>query len=134
MSMTDALVSNKPRLFTSRFTNETWEQNKAYKARLGWRGALYGAPRRVKVSLPLGRYMFVLEMNNDTNQTLGVGLVRNNVVCEKKFRIYSEGNYNRYIYRGKYRIKEEMMKHVHYYTLFSREKQCKLTEGRNVNG
>ena len=65
----EAFTSNKPRLFTSRFTNETWNQNQKYKEKIGWKGSLYGAPRRVKQSLPLNRFMFVLEMNNDTNQT-----------------------------------------------------------------
>lgn len=132
----EALTSNKPRLFTSRFTNETWNQNQKYKEKIGWKGSLYGAPRRVKQSLPLNRFMFVLEMNNDTNQTLGVGLVRNMVACEKKFKIYEEGNYNRFIYRSKYRIgKEDMSRsekallEVFDTILFRGRRHCKLSQG-----
>lgn len=133
----DALVSNKPRIFTSRFTNETLLQNREYKKRLGgWKGSLYGTPRRVKASLPLNRYMFVLEMNNDTNTTIGIGLVRNMIYCEKVHRIYNEGNYNRFIYKSKYRIdKEEMSRsekallEVFDVLLFKGRRHCKLSQG-----
>ena len=46
--------------------------------------------------------MIVLEMHNDINRIIGLGLVRNAPLkCNK---IYSCGNYNRYTYEGRVRV------------------------------
>jgi len=47
--------------------------------------------------------MFVLEMNNDTNRIMGIGMVKNHPICNK-YRVYRHGNYNRYVFTSKYRI------------------------------
>jgi hypothetical protein len=52
--------------------------------------------------------MFVLEMNNDTNKIIGIGMVRNHPVVNK-YSVYSEGNYNRYVFVGKTRIDRSEM-------------------------
>jgi hypothetical protein len=46
--------------------------------------------------------MFVLEMNNDTNRIIGIGMLRN--IPRKGNIVYEEGNYNRFSYIGKKRI------------------------------
>ena len=43
-------------------------------------------------------------MHNDINKIKGIGLIKNAVVINKYHKIYSDGNYNRYTYRSKYRI------------------------------
>ena len=45
----------------------------------------------------------VLEMNNDTNTIMAVGLCVNKPFVEK-YSVYQESNYNRFSYVGKYRI------------------------------
>jgi hypothetical protein len=52
--------------------------------------------------------MFVLEMNNDTNQIMGIGMVRNHPT-QNKYNVYQNDNFNRYVYTGKYRIDRESM-------------------------
>jgi hypothetical protein len=52
--------------------------------------------------------MFVLEMNNDTNKIMGIGMVRNRAIVSK-ISVYSNGNYNRYVYIGKTRINRTEM-------------------------
>jgi hypothetical protein len=52
--------------------------------------------------------MFVLEMNNDTNKIIGVGMIRNHAICSK-YHVYENGTYNRYAYSGKYRIDRSEM-------------------------
>jgi hypothetical protein len=47
--------------------------------------------------------MFVVEMNNDLNRIMGIGFVRNRPYV-RKYAVYSNMNYNRYVYVGKYRI------------------------------
>ena len=47
--------------------------------------------------------MFVLEMNNDTNQIVGIGMVKNRAIRDK-YKVYENGNYNRYVFVGNNRI------------------------------
>ena len=47
-------------------------------------------------------------MNNDTNQIIGVGMVRNHPIVNK-YTVYSNGNYNRYVFVGKTRIDRSEM-------------------------
>ena len=48
--------------------------------------------------------MFVLEMHNDKNKIQGIGLIKNKNVIGSYHKIYSDGNYNRYTYKSKFRI------------------------------
>jgi hypothetical protein len=52
--------------------------------------------------------MFVLEMNNDKNEILGVGMVMNRPKINKHL-VYGHGNYNRYNFIGNYRIDRKEM-------------------------
>jgi len=48
--------------------------------------------------------VFVLEMNNDQNKIMGIGLIRNYINPKYKMCIYtSDTNYNRYIYNSAFR-------------------------------
>jgi hypothetical protein len=48
-------------------------------------------------------------MNNDENRIEGIGLISNNIVFDKKHRIYDDSNYNRFIYRGDHWMSREKM-------------------------
>ena len=48
--------------------------------------------------------LYVLEMNNDTNQIMGVGIIRNFIKMDRHHSIYSDQNFNRFSYGGKRRI------------------------------
>ena len=60
--------------------------------------------------------VYVLEMNNDTNQVMGIGLIRNYINPKYKICVYnSDTNYNRYVYNSGYRkdrseINEKLLK------------------------
>jgi hypothetical protein len=43
-------------------------------------------------------------MNNDKNQIIAIGLIKNCLRLDKKFNIYQDGTYNRFVYSGKLRI------------------------------
>ena len=92
-------------LVTTRFSQETWNQNIEYKTKHGLQQStcIYGSPQSTSREIPDNAVVFVLEMNNDTNQIMGIGMVRNHAYI-KQHRIYSNENYNRYSYLGKYRI------------------------------
>jgi len=79
--------------------------------------------------------MFILEMNNDTNQIMGIGLVRNHPILNK-YHVYDNGNYNRYVYVGKNRIdradmseKEEQIMKVFDILCFTGNRHMKRGQG-----
>lgn len=94
---------------TTRFNSETWKQNKAWRKKHEWSGCIYGTPLHVSKSHAADVPVFVLEMHNDKNKIRGVGLVRNAPVLNQYHDIYRDRNYNRYTYKGKYRISRGQM-------------------------
>ena len=100
--------SMKNILTTTRFNNETWSENEAYRNRYPEIGCIYATPVSNSAQIADDAIMFVLEMNNDTNQIVGIGMIRNHVYI-KKYRVYSNDNYNRYAYLGKHRIDRRQM-------------------------
>lgn len=90
-------------LLTSRFNTSTWNENSSYRKINSNIGCIYCSPDPISQSIPNDSVMFILEMNNDTNTIMGIGLVRNHPILNKHF-VYEMGNYNRYVYVGKNRI------------------------------
>ena len=88
----------------TRFNNTTWNELCDYKKKNDIHGAFYGVPRRVAPTIPLKAQLIVLEMNNDTNTIMGVGLIKNFIKMDKVHPIYTWGNYHRFTYCGKRRI------------------------------
>ena len=62
---------------TTRFNNATWNENTRWKQTNNWDGCIYNSPTELPINIPYQALVFVLEMNNDTNQIMGVGLIRN---------------------------------------------------------
>jgi hypothetical protein len=60
-----------------------------------------------RVSLNTG--VFVIEMNNSKNKIEGVGFIKNRPCGDRYYRIYSDGNYNRYVYKGNYYLNREIL-------------------------
>jgi hypothetical protein len=97
-------------LASTRFNNATLAENMAYRAKMATTVELekekeeavvyYGSLIKVHKKVSVGAFMFVFEMNNDINQIEGISLVRNTLVLDKKHRIYSNDDYNRYTYKG----------------------------------
>lgn len=94
---------------TTRFNNDTWKENCEYKNKHGIGGVIYGTNIRIRCSHSLGSLFFVIEMNNQTNKIEGVGLIRNQLVLDKRYNIYSIGDYNRYIYKGNYWLSRDKL-------------------------
>lgn len=94
---------------TTRFNNETWEQNQLWRRQNGWEGCIYGTPMEMKEDVYKGAVVIILEMNNDINKIMGLGVVKNRVATDKYYKIYKWGNYNRYTYKSKYRIDRDEM-------------------------
>jgi len=97
------------KLMVTRFNNNTWSENKRWRERNDLVGCIYNAPVRIKENIPLGIMIYVIEMNNDTNQIMGVGRIVNRVRTDKKYKIYEDNNYNRYTYQVKKRLDREQI-------------------------
>lgn len=94
-------------LASTRFNNTTFNENKLFKHKNNIDGVIYGSNLRIKQNYDKGVLLFIFEMNNETNKIEGVGIVRNNLVSDKKYNIYSNMDYNRYIYKGEYYLSRE---------------------------
>jgi hypothetical protein len=53
--------------------------------------------------------VFVVEMNNDTNRILGIGMIRNKPQLDKYYNVYEEGNFNRYVYQSEYHLTRDQV-------------------------
>lgn len=82
----------------SRFTNETYAENKRYKENHNIK-CIYGSTLPISPSLPMIDY-FVIEMNINTNKIIGIGLIEK--LLSPKVKIYSNPYFNNYIYKGKH--------------------------------
>jgi len=120
----------------TRFTGQTWEENCRYRRERGITGALYGTPRRIRPSYAANGWLFVLEMDNTNNKVLGIGLITNTVIMDKRYSIHTDGNYNRFAYRGKHRLdrtdlsaRDQRMLGVFDTLLFKGKRHCKFAQG-----
>lgn len=101
-------ASIKTPLVTTRFNTNTWNENIEYRKKHPTLGCVYATPDINSGRIAPESVLFVLEMNNDRNRIMGIGMVRNHAFV-KKHRVYSNENYNRYAYVGKNRIDREDM-------------------------
>ena len=99
---------NKIRLMTTRFNNITELENRKYREKKQFSGCFYNTSSMISNQIPRDINMLSLEMNNDKNRIIGVGLFINKPVFEH-YKVYSNLDYNVYTYYGKYRIDRETM-------------------------
>jgi len=93
-------------LASARFNSKTYAERGEYMDKK--KILCYGTQNKIKSSIPLNTLLFVIEMNNEKNQIMGVGLIRN-MVSPDSHPIYEDNNYNRYTYTGSYRLSREEM-------------------------
>ena len=91
-------------LAVTRFDEITWRENKIWRQSRQYNGCIYNTPVKISKNIMVNEYLFVLEMNNSINKIEGIGLIKNHLNLQNKYKIYSEQNYNRYTYKSKYRI------------------------------
>lgn len=92
-------------LATTRFTDATWQENCDFRKSSPCKslGCIYATPFLMDARVEKRSRVYVIEMNNSQNQILGIGLVRNCPIAQK-YRVYSNEDYNRYVFLGKYRL------------------------------
>ena len=90
----------------TRFDNKTFLENVTWKKKHGEIGCVYGTPIKISEKILPEMEIIVIEMNNSENVIEGLGIIKNKLQREnkKKYKIYDDNNYNRFIYKSVMRI------------------------------
>jgi len=91
-------------LCTTRFNNKTYAENKIGRLRLNVE-CFYANPSPMKGT----KMMYVLELNIEENQIMGIGRVPNTLNGDV-YQIYEDESYNKRYFSGAYRINVEDLK------------------------
>ena len=91
-------------IVTTRFTNDTLDENIRYRTTQNHAGCVYGSPQPLTAKIEPRQLLYVIEMNNSVNKVNGVWLIRNQFVTTQHLSVYNTGNFNRYVFVGKYRL------------------------------
>lgn len=102
-------MENSITIASSRFNQQTWEENCSYRREKNMNGCIYGSPCQLSSKIPPKTLVFISEMNNTTNKIEGIGLIYNIIKYDKYHRVYDTGNYNRYIYGSDFRISRNVL-------------------------
>ena len=94
-------------IYVTRFNDLTYKENKNWLLNHNEEGCIYGSPVKISTKILPNTYIIVLEMNNSTNKIEGIGIIKNKLACDKKYKIYSDNNYNRFIYKSKLHISRD---------------------------
>ena len=86
-------------LYVTRFNDITYKENKDWLQKNNETGCIYGSPIKLSTKVLPNTYIIVLEMNNSINKIGGLGIIKNQLIY-KKYKIYSDNNYNRFIYKS----------------------------------
>ena len=88
---------------TVRFNNKTWNEHEEWCERNNWNGCIYGLDKQIPEKVPYGSSIYIIEMNNTTNEIMGIGKIKYIFLSENRVKIYNDENYNRFVYKSKYR-------------------------------
>lgn len=140
---------------TTRFNNETWDENQQYikkmeimeKMEKMEKIEIQSSVKKIKCiypvseincNLPQQTVFFVLEMNNEINKIMGIGLVKNTPVYNK-YKVYKNPIYNQFAFVGYYRIDrsemdetEEIIMRVFDYFCFKGNSHLKRLKGIKI--
>ena len=84
---------------TVRFNNKTYLENLKWKQRKEHSGCAYGLDKPLSKNIPLGKDIYIIEMNNDINKIMGIGKIKNQFNYSNRSRMYKEERLNQYIYK-----------------------------------
>jgi len=96
----------------TRFDNKTLNENIKWRKNNNHLGCIYGTPVKITETILPDTLIIVLEMNNSNNSIEGMGIINNREEKQdkKKFKIYNDNNYNRFIYKSNLRIDKKNLK------------------------
>jgi hypothetical protein len=102
---------------TGRYNNETWEATVQYRTKKKF-ACIYAPSCKLSPLINLESPVFVIEMNNSTNQIMGIGLIKNKLVTDKVYKVQADSNYNRYIYIGDYHLSREILENYNDFLVY----------------
>ena len=85
----------------TRFNTQTYKENREYRTKYN-EPSIYGVSFKIRSIYSPGTLLFVAEMNNETIEIEGIGLIRNTIVTDKVYKMYQNNDYNRIFYKGDY--------------------------------
>lgn len=91
-------------ILTTRFNHDTWMENEIHRKNNSNIQCIYGSPQAIAPKIEIRAPVCVIEMNNSTNQVMGVGLIRNEPQPRYHHTPYTHGNYNRFVFIGIHRL------------------------------
>lgn len=101
-------LNRKFDIISTRFTSYTYLELYRYK---NLREEKYKHNSLYSVKSIMGRdiikinnYLFVFEMNNTINKIMGIGLIKSNLSKDQTINIYSNPEFNKYVYRSLYHV------------------------------
>lgn len=99
-------------IVTTRFNNDTWKENQEFIKKHNQTAkkpikCIYPVSH-INQQLPQNTIFYVLEMNNEINKIMGIGLVKN-IPIYNKYDVYKNTKYNEYAYIGYHRIDRKDM-------------------------
>jgi hypothetical protein len=95
-------------IVTGRYNNETWEATQQYRHKKNLE-CIYAPPCKLSPTIDLNSPVFVIEMNNDINEIMGIGLIKNKLTTDKVYKVQKDTNCNRYIYIGEYHLSRQII-------------------------
>ena len=130
--MREYKVRQNSYLYTNRFNDKTYEENRNFCNRCGLVGVyscLYPLPESVESNANV----YVLEMNNSRKKIMAIGRIVNEY-RDDIYRIYESHIYNNKHYRVKERIEISKMKEDEQEMINALEKQCFYGKGHLMRG
>ena len=85
---------------TVRFNNKTYIENLKWKQRKEYNGCAYGLDKPLSNKIPSGKYIYIVEMNNEINKIMGIGKIKNIIIHSNRSRMYNEESLNNFIYKS----------------------------------
>ena len=89
-------------VLTTRFKNDTYEQYISYKEKHNITTSIYNSIVEIRNNIPADAICFVLEMNNDINKIMGIGIIVPLDVSPETdiIRIFDNRYLNTHTYKG----------------------------------
>lgn len=97
-------------VLTTRFNNATFEENMKWREMSKHPGCVYCSPIAMPKAVPPEAIVLMIEMNNEQNRITGIGMFINKRKLDREHNlIYTDRNYNRYVFRGDIRVDREWL-------------------------
>ncbi len=84
------------------FNNKTHNENIKWKEKKNFNGCVYGFQQFLPENIPAESDVYMIDMNNETNQIMGIGLIKKQFIPENRSRIYDNMEYNRIVIKSPY--------------------------------